>query len=117
MSSNIVTGAATSLSAASTVGATGTAVPIDRFTNAGTAWISTTGSPTVCTITNDVSFDGGVTWYFANTSAALNQTLFANTQNVTIAYGATHYRARVNTLSGGTAPTVTVQYVFRYESA
>ena len=117
MSTNVVTSPIVSLAAGTAVGATGTAIPIERFTNTASAWISTTGTPATCTVTTDASFDGGSTWYALGTSGALSTVLYSSVANVATAAGATHVRARIATLTGGTSPTVTVQYTTRYESS
>lgn len=117
MSSNVTTNPVQSLNAGTAVGNAGSAIAMDRFVNNFTIWVSTTGSPATCTVTTDASFDGGTTWFALTTTGALNQTLFANVAVATAPFGATHIRARINTLTGGTSPTVSASYSFRYESA
>lgn len=113
----ISNGPITSLAAVTATGA-GTAIDLSRFasnTNSIGLYVSTTGSPTAVSITIEMSPDDGTTWYSLSGSA-LSATA-STCQNYSIPPGASKVRARLGTLTGGTAPTVTAQIAQRYESA
>lgn len=113
----ISNGPITSLNAVTATGV-GTGIDLSRFasnTNSIGLYVSTTGSPTAVSITIEMSPDDGTTW-FSLQSSALSATA-ATCQNYSIPPGASKVRARLNTLTGGTSPTVTATIAQRYESA
>lgn len=69
-----------------------------------------TGGPATCTYRLQGSNDGGTTWY--NISAA-DITCTATTNSVTVDVPAARIRGNLLTLTGGTAPTVTLHYAGR----
>lgn len=105
-----------SLNAVTATGA-GSAVELSRFasnTNSIGVYLSSTGSPTTVSITVEMSPDGSA-WFTLQGSTLSSAT--AACQNYSIPPGASQVRVRLNTLTGGTAPTVTATIAQRYESS
>lgn len=108
---NLSRGVAVSLNAATGTGAgTSVAVPYDVSDTASIGvWQTTTGTPTTATTTIQFSCDNGTTWFNHGTTLSTNGATNTGMAVYQAPPGATHVRANLTTLSGGTAPTVTTQ--------
>jgi hypothetical protein len=100
-------GVRNSFTAQTATGATSAFVADAGVLNVHNSQLIVTGGPAGCTYRLQGSNDGGTTWY--NISAS-DITCTSTTNSVTVDVPAPRIRGNLLTLSGGTAPTVTLHY-------